>query len=72
MRLVGLLLVVVLSLAQNSLGGSIQLSNLRLPPDAKRHASAIQDIFVDTYSAYRKYAYPHDDLAPVTKNYTGI
>ncbi|KIY47407.1 glycoside hydrolase family 47 protein [Fistulina hepatica ATCC 64428] len=50
-------------------GGSVQASNLTLPDSASTYRSAVIDVFVDSYEAYKEYAWGHDDLEPVTESY---
>ncbi|CAL1699168.1 unnamed protein product [Somion occarium] len=51
------------------LGGSVQNPFLLLPPDTHMHQQAVVNIFLDCYQAYKQFAFPHDDLTPVTKSF---
>ncbi|KIJ11859.1 glycoside hydrolase family 47 protein [Paxillus involutus ATCC 200175] len=51
-------------------GETVQMQNLVLPEDADTHRDAVVDLFVDSYEAYMKYAWGHDDLLPVSESYT--
>ncbi|CAL1699575.1 unnamed protein product [Somion occarium] len=52
------------------LGARVQSPFLILPPDARTHQQAVQDIFLTSYNAYLKFAFPHDDLTPVSASFT--
>lgn len=49
---------------------SVQDPFLRLPPDAAIHRQAVKDIFTKSFDAYKEFAFPHDDLTPLTKSFT--
>src|SRR5260370_2605962 len=48
----------------------VQKPYLRLPRSAAVHRDATKKIFVDSYDPYRKYAWGHDDLSPLSKGTT--
>ncbi|KAF8656303.1 hypothetical protein AX16_002605 [Volvariella volvacea WC 439] len=52
-----------------ALAGPVQNPDLALPPDAADHRQAVLDIFTKSYSAYKKYAWGHDDLAPISRGF---
>jgi mannosyl-oligosaccharide alpha-1,2-mannosidase len=52
------------------LGQTVQMPNLILPPCAAGNKSAVVKLFNDSYTAYKKYAWGHDDLSPVSLSYT--
>ncbi|KAF5356932.1 hypothetical protein D9756_006500 [Leucocoprinus leucothites] len=45
--------------------GKIQKDGLTLPPSASANRDAVKAIFVNSYEAYKKSAWGHDDLAPL-------
>ncbi|KAF9269688.1 glycoside hydrolase family 47 protein [Marasmius fiardii PR-910] len=49
-----------------TLAGPVQSPQLVLPPTAPGHREAVKDIFNRSYGAYRKFAFGHDDLNPVS------
>ncbi|KAG7095365.1 hypothetical protein E1B28_006124 [Marasmius oreades] len=49
-----------------ALAGSVQSPSLVLPPTAPIHREAVKEIFTRSYEAYRKFAFGHDDLNPVS------
>ncbi|KAI0078383.1 glycoside hydrolase family 47 protein [Panus rudis PR-1116 ss-1] len=51
-------------------GANVQNPFLRLPSDAPTHRQAVVDIFLESYSAYKEFAFGHDDLTPVSKSFT--
>ncbi|KAJ3715126.1 glycoside hydrolase family 47 protein [Lentinula raphanica] len=53
-----------------ALAGQVQLSNLQLPPTAAGLQSTVKQMFVDSYNAYKTYAWGHDDLLPVSASFT--
>jgi mannosyl-oligosaccharide alpha-1,2-mannosidase len=63
------LLVAALALsgALDASARNIQAPFLRVPTAYKQDLANVRDIFSTSYGAYRKYAYGHDDLAPLTK-----
>jgi hypothetical protein len=63
------LLLQGLCLVSSVQGGNIQLSGLSLPSDAGTNKALVQSVFLDAYNAYRKYAWTHDDLAPISAGY---
>ncbi|KAF9495142.1 glycoside hydrolase family 47 protein [Pleurotus eryngii] len=61
---------ITLALASNSLGGAVQKPNLVLPAGSEEHRDAVTKIFVDSYEAYRTFAFGHDDLSPQSKSFS--
>lgn len=51
-------------------GRLVQLPSLKLPSDAAVHRQSVRDIFSTSFDAYKKIAFPHDDLTPVSKSFT--
>ncbi|KAJ8082828.1 hypothetical protein PM082_008684 [Marasmius tenuissimus] len=49
-----------------TLAGPVQKADLVLPPTYAGQREAVKDIFQRSYGAYRKYAFGHDDLMPVS------
>ncbi|KAI0688410.1 seven-hairpin glycosidase [Cytidiella melzeri] len=56
--------------AANVLGALIQNPILILPPSAASHQQAVKNMFLTSYNAYKKFAWGHDDLTPVSKSFT--
>lgn len=63
------LLLQGLCLVSSVQGGNIQLPGLSLPSDAGTNKALVQSVFLDAYNAYRKYAWTHDDLTPISAGY---
>ncbi|KAL0576034.1 hypothetical protein V5O48_005941 [Marasmius crinis-equi] len=59
-------LLLSLTSLTTTLAGSVQKPDLVLPPSAAGHRDAVKDIFERSYNAYRKFAFGHDDLMPLT------
>ncbi|KAJ3556391.1 hypothetical protein NM688_g2055 [Phlebia brevispora] len=51
-------------------GANVQIPGLQLPPGFQSHQTEIKNIFLTTYNAYKKYAWGHDDLTPVSMSFT--
>jgi mannosyl-oligosaccharide alpha-1,2-mannosidase len=49
--------------------GTIQLPGLTVPASAKTNAHHVREIFKRSYKAYHKYAFGHDDLAPLSESF---
>ncbi|KAK1217329.1 hypothetical protein PQX77_020010 [Marasmius sp. AFHP31] len=49
-----------------TLAGPVQNSDLVLPPTYAGQREVVKDIFRRSYDAYRKYAFGHDDLMPLS------
>jgi len=58
------------SCSLNVLGQTVQMPNLILPPSAAGNKSAALKLFNDSYTAYKKYSWGHDDLSPVSLSFT--
>jgi len=58
-----------LSLPQTILGGLVQSQSLEFPPeiDATANQDTIKQIFTDSYAVYKKYAFTHDEVAPISE-----
>ncbi|KAI0631101.1 seven-hairpin glycosidase [Trametes polyzona] len=56
--------------AFNVLGARIQTRNIRLPSDAVRRRQDVKDIFLESWNAYKEFAFPHDDLTPLSESFT--
>ncbi|KAG6896909.1 hypothetical protein C0992_005311 [Termitomyces sp. T32_za158] len=52
------------------LAANVQKPDLQLPPDAAVHQAAVTKIFTDSFSAYEKFAFGHDDLSPLTQSFS--
>ncbi|KIK68490.1 glycoside hydrolase family 47 protein [Collybiopsis luxurians FD-317 M1] len=64
------LALVLSSYAACGLAGQVQLSNIKLPASAAGIQAEIKQMFSDSYNAYRKYAFGHDDLLPVSASFS--
>ncbi|KAG7448703.1 glycoside hydrolase family 47 protein [Guyanagaster necrorhizus] len=53
-----------------AIAGPVQKAGLTLPEDACTHRDAVQEIFEESYAAYKKYAFGHDDLSPVSESFS--
>lgn len=56
--------------ASNAFGASIQKPGLTLPSSAAANRDAAKTIFTDSYQAYRKFAFGHDDLSPLSQSFS--
>nr|VWP00856.1 Cytochrome P450 monooxygenase BOT1 (EC (Botrydial biosynthesis cluster protein 1) (Calcineurin-dependent protein 5) [Ganoderma boninense] len=61
--------VVTLASISGCLAASIQGPNVTLPGDAPLHRQNVKDIFMTSWTAYMQYAFPHDDLTPISKSW---
>jgi mannosyl-oligosaccharide alpha-1,2-mannosidase len=59
--------VVTAALAVSSLAANFQKPNIVLPPTAVLDRAAVKEAFVTAYSTYRRFAFGHDDLKPVSR-----
>ncbi|OBZ67538.1 putative mannosyl-oligosaccharide alpha-1,2-mannosidase 1B [Grifola frondosa] len=48
----------------------VQDPSLKLPSDAAENRQAVTNLFLTSWNAYKEYAFPHDDLTPVSISYT--
>ncbi|EKM58119.1 glycoside hydrolase family 47 protein [Phanerochaete carnosa HHB-10118-sp] len=48
----------------------VQNPVLNLPSDASAQQQAVKNIFLESYSAYKQFAFGHDDLEPISKSFT--
>ncbi|KAM5534000.1 hypothetical protein V8D89_012320 [Ganoderma adspersum] len=62
--------IVALACMSGGLAASIQDPDLALPSDAATHRQNVKNIFLTSWDAYMEYAYPHDDLTPISKSWT--
>lgn len=53
-----------------SIAGPVQKAGLKLPEDASIHRDAVKEIFQESYAAYKKFAFGHDDLSPVSESFS--
>ncbi|KAF9467829.1 glycoside hydrolase family 47 protein [Collybia nuda] len=50
--------------------GVVQLPSLVLPASAAAHRDAVEKIFTTSYAAYKKFAFGHDDLSPLSAGFS--
>ncbi|KAI1787578.1 glycoside hydrolase family 47 protein [Ganoderma leucocontextum] len=62
--------VVALACVSGGLAARIQSPWVSLPGDASTHRQNVKDIFLTSWNAYKQYAFPHDDLTPVSASWT--
>lgn len=67
MGLAHLLTLALVCVGELAAGANVQKRGLRVPSSYDGDRKAVRDIFETSYAAYRKYAFGHDDLTPVTK-----
>ncbi|KAF8155651.1 alpha-mannosidase 1 [Crassisporium funariophilum] len=60
----------LLSLPNFALGGRVQKQGLTLPSDAAQYRDKVKEIFTDSYGAYKKFAFTHDNVSPVTGGFS--
>ncbi|PPQ89224.1 hypothetical protein CVT25_001303 [Psilocybe cyanescens] len=53
-----------------ALGAPVQNPFIILPPSARAHRDAVQTIFTESYAAYKKFAFGHDDLSPLSQSFS--
>ncbi|KDR80124.1 hypothetical protein GALMADRAFT_61912 [Galerina marginata CBS 339.88] len=58
-----------LSLLQVTLGHLVQKPGLVVPPDNAKYKEDVKKIFTDSYSAYKEFAFKHDDVTPIGKGF---
>ncbi|KAI0035798.1 glycoside hydrolase family 47 protein [Vararia minispora EC-137] len=56
--------------ATGALAGPVQLPGLTVPANAVANKQAVVDIFTESYQAYRKFAFGHDQLNPLSRTPT--
>lgn len=59
-------LVAISLFLSSAFAGLVQIPGLKLPPSAIGQREAVKGIFVKSYEGYRKFAFGHDDLDPVS------
>lgn len=47
----------------------VQKPRLKLPSTAAKDRDAVKTIFIESYAGYRRDAFGHDDLRPITKGF---
>ncbi|KAF5341440.1 hypothetical protein D9758_014743 [Tetrapyrgos nigripes] len=47
----------------------VQKAGLQVPDSAFQHRDNVKNIFIESYQAYRKFAFGHDDLDPVSESF---
>ncbi|TBU25617.1 glycoside hydrolase family 47 protein [Dichomitus squalens] len=62
--------VVALACVSGTLAANIQSPFVILPLDAPIHRQNVKNIFLTSWDAYKQYAYPHDDLTPISESWT--
>ncbi|TRM63574.1 glycoside hydrolase family 47 protein [Schizophyllum amplum] len=60
----------LLSIAPVALAGNVQLEGLTLPEEYYQQRDIVKGMFTSSYDAYKKYAWGHDDLSPVSMSYS--
>ncbi|KAF9485017.1 seven-hairpin glycosidase [Pholiota conissans] len=63
-------LALSLAFASSALAANIQAPNIRLPRSATANRAAVEQIFTESYAAYKKFAFGHDDLLPLSQSFT--
>ncbi|KAF9485016.1 seven-hairpin glycosidase [Pholiota conissans] len=58
-----------LSFPRLTLGELVQKQGLALPPQAEQLREEVKTIFTDSYGAYKKYAFGHDDVLPISQGF---
>ncbi|EEB92536.1 hypothetical protein MPER_08939 [Moniliophthora perniciosa FA553] len=56
--------------ASATLADRVQREGLVLPTSAYENRDAVKQIFVDSYTAYKKYAFGNDDLLPLSNGFS--
>lgn len=60
---------VAFALSASSLAANFQKPNIVLPSSAAADRNAVKQAFTTAYNTYRKFAFGHDDLEPVSKSF---
>ncbi|THU83180.1 seven-hairpin glycosidase [Dendrothele bispora CBS 962.96] len=63
----GLAVLTILFPFSAIVAGPVQKPSLEIPPSALKHRDDVKNIFRESYNAYRKFAFGHDDLLPVSR-----
>ncbi|KAF8155649.1 glycoside hydrolase family 47 protein [Crassisporium funariophilum] len=63
-------IAIALALSGSALAANVQKANLVLPRSASGHRDAVEKIFTDSYSAYKEFAFGHDDLSPLSQGFS--
>ncbi|ESK85838.1 glycoside hydrolase family 47 protein [Moniliophthora roreri MCA 2997] len=56
--------------ASTTLAGRVQKEGLVVPTSAYGNRDAVKQIFVDSYTAYKRFAFGHDDLLPLNQSFS--
>lgn len=62
--------LLLLALAGAVSAGNIQAPGLTVPAEFAAHKQDVVDIFTESYNAYRKFAFGHDQLNPLSQTPT--
>ncbi|KAF9517655.1 glycoside hydrolase family 47 protein [Hydnum rufescens UP504] len=65
-QVLSLALLVLSSLSSSVEAGKIQAPNLSLPSGAAANAARVKSAFISAFGDYKRFAYGHDDLAPLS------
>ena len=60
----------LLILASGAAAANIQVPGLTVPAEFAAHKQDVVDIFTESYNAYRKFAFGHDQLNPLSRTPT--
>ncbi|KAF8960356.1 glycoside hydrolase family 47 protein [Flammula alnicola] len=63
-------LVVFLAFAGSAFAANVQNPRIVLPPSANANRAAVEKIFTESYAAYTKFAFGHDDLSPLSQSFS--
>ncbi|KAJ7078557.1 glycoside hydrolase family 47 protein [Mycena belliarum] len=64
-------ILTLLGLSSRALAGvTVQKPGLKVPAKYASNRAAAQKIFTDSYTAYKKFAFGHDELLPVSNSFT--
>ncbi|THU94524.1 glycoside hydrolase family 47 protein [Dendrothele bispora CBS 962.96] len=66
----GIAVLAILSPFSSTVAGPVQKPFLEVPPSAFQHREDVKNIFIESYNAYRKFAFGHDDLLPISRSFS--
>ncbi|EIM88924.1 seven-hairpin glycosidase [Stereum hirsutum FP-91666 SS1] len=52
------------------LGADVQLQGLTVPSQYASQGDAVKQIFTDSYNSYKKFAFGHDEVEPISETFT--
>ncbi|KAF8814741.1 glycoside hydrolase family 47 protein [Phlegmacium glaucopus] len=63
-------ITIALALTGTAFSANVQNPHIFLPPSAAANQAAVEKIFTESYAAYKKFAFGHDDLSPLSQSFS--